>query len=65
MQHLSAASPAYAGIDRWQIEGRDTPAVAVFETDRAGWVGVTTHKPDEAADLERQSRKGERVWGRE
>jgi len=51
-------------VARWQVEGSEVPALAVFETGPQGWAGVTAHKPDDVSDLDSRSRIGERVYRR-
>jgi len=52
-------------VARWQVEGKDVPALGVFEVGPQGWVGVTAFSPDEQSYLERRARRGKRVWVRE
>lgn len=51
-------------LARWQIAGDDTPTIAVFETGRHGWIGVTAHDPKDIEYIDRRSRQGEMVWQR-
>lgn len=52
-------------VARFSVRGRETPALAVFETGPEGWVGVTALTPDDAQYLERQARRGMRVYRKE
>jgi hypothetical protein len=52
-------------LARWAVEGSEIPAVSVFETGPVGWVGVTAHSIESIGTLERQSRRGRRVYVRE
>lgn len=51
-------------VARWLVEGRESPALAVFETDRHGWSGVTAFEPEDVEYLQRQGRRGRRVYRR-
>lgn len=55
---------------RYRIDGQDQPMVAVFETGKDGWIGVTTFQADETASPSQQRgtlkrmRRGRRLFVR-
>lgn len=51
-------------IARFNVRGKDTPAIAVFETGPEGWIGVTAFTPDRISNVESQARRGARLYRR-
>lgn len=51
-------------ISRYQVEGQDVPAFAIFDVNNAGWNGVTAFPPDRKSYLEK-NRQGALVYRRE
>lgn len=52
-------------IASWLLPGEEVPTLAVFQWGRDGWLGVTGMSADDIGYLERQGRRGTRIYRRE
>lgn len=51
-------------IARWKVADDDHDTLAVFKTGSQGWVGVTAFYVKDQANLDKQARRGKRVYKR-
>ncbi|MGE0256938.1 MAG: PBECR2 nuclease fold domain-containing protein [Alphaproteobacteria bacterium] len=49
---------------RWTVEGREVPALVLFDVSADGWFGITAYDPSSQTYLDRRQRLGTLAWRR-